>query len=70
MVPKYTIKLDLQKATSALDDVKNNTCTKQDIESVLIDADYNSMKLLQSQMEDALRSIKGRYSKKVFKFLK
>ena len=46
MVPKYTIKLDLQKATSALDDVKNNTCTKQDIESVLIDADYNSMKLL------------------------
>ena len=43
MVPKYTIKLDLQKAVSAQDDVKNNTATKKDIESVLIDADYNNL---------------------------
>ena len=70
MVPKYTIKLDFQKEQSATSDMKNNCSTKDDIESVLIDADYNNMKRLQMELQDALKSLNGRYSKKVFKFLK
>ena len=58
LVPKYTLKVDLTTEET------NKT------ESVIMDADYNNMKRLQNELEDALRSIKGRYTKKVFKFLK
>ena len=56
MVPKYTVKMDLTSAAGT--------------ESVIFDSDYNNMKRLQTELQDALKSINGRYSKKVFKFLK
>ena len=70
MVPKYTLKLDFEKEAGAVNDLKNNTVSKEDIESVIIDSDYNNLKRFQNEIEDALKSINGRYSKKVFKFLK
>ena len=56
MVPKYTVKMDL----------KDN----EEQKSIVFDSDYNNMKRLQMELEDALKSMKGRYSKKVFKFIK
>ena len=56
MVPKYTVKMDLAKGGET--------------ESIIFDSDYNNMKRLQTELQDALKSINGRYSKKVFKFLK
>ena len=56
MVPKYTVKMDVAKG--------------DDSESIVFDSDYNNMKRLQTELQDALKSINGRYSKKVFKFLK
>ena len=56
MVPKYTLKFDL---------AQNNSTT-----SVVMDSDYNNLKRLQDELQDALKSMNGRYSKKVFKFLK
>ena len=70
MVPKYTIKLDFEREPAAVNDLKNNTFSKDDIESVVIDSDYVNLKRLQNELEDALKSLNGRYSKKVFKFLK
>ena len=70
MVPKYTIKMDLQKAQSAKDDLKNNQSSSNDIESIIFDSDYNNLKRLQNEMEDALKSLNTRYPKKVIKFIK
>ena len=56
MVPKYTVKMDVAKGDGS--------------ESIVFDSDYNNMKRLQTELQDALKSINGRYSKKVFKFLK
>ena len=58
MVPKYTLKFDLKS-------IQNNKS-----ESIIMDSDYNNMKRLQVELQDALKSLNGRYSKKVFKFLK
>ena len=58
MVPKYTLKFDLKSSEN------------QESESVILDSDYNNMKRLQVELQDALKSLNGRYSKKVFKFLK
>ena len=70
MVPKYTVKLDLQKGQTAKDDLKNNKSTGQDIESVIFDSDYNNLKRLQTELQDALKSMNARYPKKVIKFIK
>ena len=70
MVPKYTCKIDFQTAQSAQEDLKNNLSSHQDIESVIFDSDYDNMKRLQTELQDALKSVNSRYSKKVFKFLK
>uniref|UniRef100_A0A7S3IM53 COMM domain-containing protein n=1 Tax=Strombidium inclinatum TaxID=197538 RepID=A0A7S3IM53_9SPIT len=70
MVPKFTMKLDLQQGSVAAEDLKNNSTSKEGMESVIMDCDYNNMKRLQEELQDALKSLNGRYSKKVFKFIK
>ena len=58
MVPKYTMKFDFQNEGNG------------NSESVILDSDYNNMKRLEAELQDALKSINTRYSKKVFKFIK
>ena len=57
MVPKYTLKMEFLRG----DD---------DHQTVICDSDYNNMKRLQIELETALKSIDGKYSKKVLKFIK
>ena len=57
MVPKYTCKMELVRGD-------------EDHETVIFDSDYNNMKRLQQELETALKSIEGKYSKKVLKFIK
>ena len=58
MLPKYTLKFDLKAPEETTE------------QSIVMDSDYNNMKRLQTELEMALKSLNGRYSKKVFKFLK
>ena len=57
MVPKYTLKMEFLRGD-------------ENHETVLCDSDYNNMKRLQQELETALKSIDGKYSKKVLKFIK
>ena len=70
MVPKYTVKLDLQTASMAANMEKGLMSEDQQVESVIFDSDYNNLKRLQEELQMAMKSINGRYPKKVFKFLK
>ena len=65
MVPKYTLKLDLE--TSTLDKEGQEG---QKTESFVLDVDYTNLKRIQLELEEALKSIDAPYSKKVVKFLK
>ena len=58
MVPKYTLKFEFESEET------------KDPSSVIMDSDYNNLKRLQIELQDALKSINGRYSKKVFKFIR
>ena len=73
VLPKYTVKLDLQAATKAVgtQEVQTRSDEKSDpqIESILFDSDYTNMKRLQESMEEALKSLNGRYPRKVMKFI-
>ena len=44
MVPKYTVKLDFERESGAVNDLKHNMVSAEDIESVIIDSDYNNLK--------------------------
>ena len=73
MLPKYTVKLDIQPATKAVGaqevQGKNEERGDQQIDSVIFDSDYTNLKKLQKELEDALKSVNGRYAKKVVKFI-
>ena len=58
MVPKYTLKFEFESEDS------------KDPSTVIMDSDYNNLKRLELELRDALKSINGRYSKKVFKFIR
>ena len=62
MVPKYTVKLELNQGTDMEDTSKR--------ENFVLDIDYNNLKRIQEEIEDALKAIDAPYSKKVYKFLK
>lgn len=64
MVPKYTVKLDISEGT------QNESLDNDNTESFVMDVDYNNLKRIQTELEEALKSIDATYSKKVFKFLK
>ena len=66
MVPKYTLKLDLE--TSTID--KGGEDGQETTESFVLDVDYTNLKRIQLELEEALKSIDAPYSKKVVKFLK
>jgi hypothetical protein len=66
MVPKYTVKLDLE--TSTLEGESEESGSKT--ESYVLDVDYTNLKRIQQELEEALKSIDAPYSKKVVKFLK
>ncbi len=59
MVPKYTLKLGVKEGEES-----------GQVENFVLDVDYNNLKRIQVEIEDALKSIDATYSKKVFKFLK
>ena len=60
MVPKYTLKFDMVKGN---DDNQNNQ------KNFVLDADYNNLKRIQNEIEDALKSVNARYSKKVIQVM-
>ena len=66
MVPKFTLKLDLE--TSTID--KGGEDGQETTESFVLDVDYTNLKRIQLELEEALKSIDAPYSKKVEKFLK
>ena len=70
MVPKYTVKMDVHTANAAANMERGAASEEQQLESIIFDSDYNNMKRLQDELQTALKSLNGRYSKKVFKFLK
>ena len=63
MVPKYTLKLDLERSTLESEE-------GQKTEAFVLDVDYTNLKRIQLELEEALKSIDAPYSKKVVKFLK
>jgi len=65
MVPKYTLKLDLETST-----IEKGDEDGQETESFVLDVDYTNLKRIQLELEEALKSIDAPYSKKVVKFLK
>ena len=65
MVPKYTLKIDLETST-----IEEATSAAQTTESFVLDVDYTNLKRIQLELEEALKSIDAPYSKKVVKFLK
>ena len=64
MVPKYTVKFELKEGE------ENDIVDESKKHNYVIDIDYNNLKRIQGEIEDALKAIDATYSKKVFKFLK
>ena len=63
MLPKYTVKLDLEeKPLQAMEQPKS--------QAIVMDLDYTSMKRLQDELQDAIKSLDGVYAKRVQKFIR
>ena len=69
MFPKYTLKMDLQPALKSENKEVGQFNAEQEVDSIIFDSDYTNLKKLQTELEEAVKSLNGRYAKKVFKFL-
>ena len=63
MFPKYTVKLDLEEKPKQVMD-------QPQVSSLVLDLDYTSMKRLQDDLQEAVKSLDGVYAKRVQKFIR